>query len=301
MNIHQELSVNTLDSKEVRFPSELYLEGLILMNTKLLTINGYGTPEKITNQLTLCNKKRIDLILLYDNYIGVIELKNIEINASAFNQLESYLKEKENILKHEKITSFFGKDMDVPKKIVGILSGNSITEDALKKIKGHNENSKNIKIVVILIKKYETNNDQLFITSTCINANEMGGSNSKDYTTYEYNGEKYGKGRLVLSVISDYISNNNINSIVELEQKFPKNLQGSFGCFRKFDEITQKEMVRFFSNDSDLLRVGRVKIAVCNQWGVQNIKRFLYCCEKLKIEIKTKNKKTNKHKPIKTK
>lgn len=77
MNLHQELSVNTIPTKEEAFSSELYLEGLLLLNPKLLSLNdgAFSSPKIIDNQFN-CNTGKIDLLLRFEDFVAVVELKN---------------------------------------------------------------------------------------------------------------------------------------------------------------------------------------------------------------------------------
>jgi hypothetical protein len=294
MNIHQELSVNTLGTTFEKFSAEFYLEGLVLLNQKLLSVNNgeLSTPTIITNQHILSNRTRVDLLLKYENLVGVVELKNIELTNESFKQINKYLSFKEEILQSKEVLYVFDEnEKSTPEGIFGVLCGNSIDEATLIKIQEHNKKHDSIKIFVVLIKKYRTDNDQFFITSNCINFKEdllkSKKSNAKDFTKYSYENQVYGKGRLVLAVINDYVSNNNIISTNKLKEIFKDALQGStLGCFKDFNLIENKNMVRYFSNENNIIKVGNHKIAVCNQWGKGNIEKFItYCNTKLKLKI----------------
>lgn len=213
MNIHQEFAVNTIDTKLEKFSSELYMEGLILLNPKLLSLNDidFSNPTIITNQLVLSSGERIDLLVKYEDFIGVVELKKLKIDDKVLEQLQRYLLKYDEILKNKKVLDTFYKAEKVePNGLFAILTGNSIKPETLVKIEKHN-NENGIKIFVVIIKKYSTKNDQFFITSNCINYDEglLKNRNNKikgkDFTKYEYEGQKFGKGRLVLAVITDYI------------------------------------------------------------------------------------------------
>ena len=106
--------------------------------------------------------------------------------------------------------------------------------------------------------------------------------------SFFYQGEVYGKSRLVWKIISDLIQAKNVRSIAELEEYFPKAIQGSRGCFatvesaeQVFEETGHK---RYFIAPQEILTVGKTKIAVCNQWG-SNFSKFLKTAKSLDFEI----------------
>lgn len=102
-----------------------------------------------------------------------------------------------------------------------------------------------------------------------------GMKNKRDRTQYCFNGEPpCGKGRLVLAVVKQYVDDNKDITFSELENKFPKDLQGSLGVFAKIDDIEDNNRYYVKKQDQIQLADGTV-IAVCNQWGVDNIDNFL--------------------------
>ncbi len=111
----------------------------------------------------------------------------------------------------------------------------------------------------------------------------------RDFTKYTYNGRKYGKGRLVLAVVSEYVRVNDGLSYEDLNEAFPKHLQGSHGVFRDLDgalEIYKKEgRKRFFIDTEDSIQLSDGSIAVCTQWGTRNINKFIDAARNLGLEI----------------
>ena len=97
--------------------------------------------------------------------------------------------------------------------------------------------------------------------------------NAKDFSKYVFNGEVYGKGRLVLAVIQHYVALNPMITYRELVRKFPQNLQGSKGTLAVKSEAKER---RNFLKPEELITLGDDSvIAVSNQWGSGNIPRFL--------------------------
>ena len=97
---------------------------------------------------------------------------------------------------------------------------------------------------------------------------------AKDKTIYIFNGNTYGKGRLVLAVIEQYVCDNPGISKEELEERFPTVLQGSIGVFSSIEEAEEKyKSKRHFVKSP--IKLSNATIAVCSQWGIGNIELFL--------------------------
>jgi 5-methylcytosine-specific restriction protein B len=113
----------------------------------------------------------------------------------------------------------------------------------------------------------------------------------KDYTQYLFNGETYGKNRLVLAVVRAYIQEHQ-PTIQALRETFPKELQGSFGVFyteQEFNARKQKSndiTKRFFTNSADRLTTEGEHIYVCNEWGLDNTTKFVEHSITLGFDIK---------------
>jgi thiol-disulfide isomerase/thioredoxin len=117
-------------------------------------------------------------------------------------------------------------------------------------------------------------------------------SGQKDTTKYQFNGQTYGKGPLVLEVIKSYIRENPNITLEKLQEIFPKNLQGSVGVIDTYENIRTKyedKRKRHFLNKKDVieLKTGE-KIVVCTEWGINNIGKFIEKTKELGFEIRTK-------------
>jgi hypothetical protein len=95
-----------------------------------------------------------------------------------------------------------------------------------------------------------------------------------DKSTYIFNGNTYGKGRLVLAVVEQYVSDNHGLAKKELEESFPSALQGSIGVISSIEEAEGKyEGKRHFVKNA--IKLTNETVAVCNQWGSKNIDKFV--------------------------
>lgn len=110
-------------------------------------------------------------------------------------------------------------------------------------------------------------------------------SSGKDYTKYIFNGNKYGKNRLVLAVIKDYVKNNPSITYQKLQTVFPNSLQGT-ETFTTETEAKQKTDRRNFIKKNELITLADATIAVSTQWGLANIEPFINHCKKMNLDIK---------------
>jgi hypothetical protein len=80
----------------------------------------------------------------------------------------------------------------------------------------------------------------------------------RDFTKYQFNGQTYGKGQLVLAVVKAYVQKH-LPTTNQLREAFPNKLQGSFGVFYTEQEYTARKQTsseqteRFFKNTEYLL------------------------------------------------
>ena len=117
----------------------------------------------------------------------------------------------------------------------------------------------------------------------------MSEQREKDYTKYLFEGEKYGKGRLVLAVLKKYVSENPGISFNDLKMVFPDCLQGESDLqfsgthvvLSRPEKIETGEMKRFFAKDEELIQIQGGKIAVCREWNYQNIQNFIGATAKI--------------------
>lgn len=127
----------------------------------------------------------------------------------------------------------------------------------------------------------------------------MSEQREKDYTKYMFDGEKLGKGRLVLAVLKKYVAENPGISFNDLKMVFPDYLQGDSDLqfsgtqvvFSRVAEIETDEMKRFFIKDEELIQIEDSEIAVSREWNYQNIQNFIDAMKKCGYVITVVNKK----------
>ena len=100
-----------------------------------------------------------------------------------------------------------------------------------------------------------------------------------DRTKYKFKGELYGKGRLVVAVIMDWVESNKPQDIEELQKVFPKDI-ASNKTFAPLDEALhkgRKDRIRHFIEESNRIyfKDGTCYV-VSNQWAKnERYARFL--------------------------
>ncbi|MCL1058686.1 AAA family ATPase [Shewanella gelidimarina] len=113
----------------------------------------------------------------------------------------------------------------------------------------------------------------------------------RDNTKYQFNGQIYGKGQLVLAVMTKYIEERS-PTFKELVDVFGKPEVGTTECvisLATFEEklaVSDDVLRRYFKNDSQKLRTkDGVEVLVNSQWGIGNIRNFVSYSKKLGFEV----------------
>jgi len=108
---------------------------------------------------------------------------------------------------------------------------------------------------------------------------------AKDYTKYEFDGNVYTKGRLVLVLVKEYVSKHEGLSKEGLLEVFPQSLQGSIGVISSIEEAEGKyKGQRHFIKDP--IRLSNATVAVCNQWDLESIEKFIAVVTNMGYNVK---------------
>lgn len=291
MFLHKHVSANNVSLEDFPFQREIAMEAYIIENpvTLQLESDGFNEVEILESEVALLNGRvdkdkngRIDILAKYgQEYLAVVELKSGELTIEHLAQLESYLKERKQIL--DKFPDRWDTSISQPKWI-GVMVGKSINPELMLQIrKGHYYGDDLIPIAALTINRYRAKDGNVYVvTDTYFVENVKG----KDYTKYVFNGEKFGKNRLVLAVIKSYVATNPKTTQQELSLKFPNSLQGK-ETFTTEEAAKDKKDRRNFIKPEELIMLGDgTSIAVSTQWGSGNVEGFLkYCREVLKLDI----------------
>ena len=95
----------------------------------------------------------------------------------------------------------------------------------------------------------------------------------RDTSKLKFNGELYGKGKLVLAVVKKYMEDNPKTTFAKLKEVFPDTLQPRYGMIEEVNKAKKisADRDRYFLKPEDLIKVGDKKIAVTNQIGANNL------------------------------
>ncbi len=118
-------------------------------------------------------------------------------------------------------------------------------------------------------------------------ANKVTGKKSKKYadnkdrTKLKFNGKTYGKGRAVQAVIEKFVEDNPTITLTQLQEKFPQGVH-SMGLIQTISKAKKlsKGHRRFYIDKPIKLADGK-QIAVCSEFGANNIGKFLDAAREL--------------------
>jgi hypothetical protein len=99
-------------------------------------------------------------------------------------------------------------------------------------------------------------------------------STGRDRSKISFNGEKYGKGRVVLAIIEQYVKDHPGVTYAKLKEVFPDTLH-SLGVVRPVSSARRvsSDHKRFFTDHA--LKLKDKAVAVCADFGKSNIGKFL--------------------------
>ena len=284
MRLLRQLTVNDEILEKFPFKRELSMQAYLFENPEILNIDEtYDEVQIYEEEITISDggarnggDGRIDLVASYaSEHIAIIELKKDRLEEVHLEQLEGYLAKRKEL--HKQHRSIIDKDQTDTPGWIGILIGDSICGELESKISAGYMYQK-IPIAAMTIERFRGKSGHVYVTTDTYFNNQ---STSKDTTKYKYQGVTYGKGRLVLAVLKDYVAKYPNKTFSDLERDFPKALQGSAGVFKTkviankiFAKTTRK---RHFIKDDEFISLseGESIIAVSNQWGKDNVGKFI--------------------------
>jgi len=296
MEIFKHVTANGILLENFPFMTEIAMEAYLMENEEILKLEKKGKTDftevavldaEIPLEGARNNRDgRIDLLVNYsDEFLGIVELKKTEINTDSLKQLKDYLKKREDILK---ISDEYWQPDGKSPKWIGVLVGTEISSELKDMLLAahcykdepttDNPNPVEIPIAGITIQRFRNKNtNEIYVISDTYFKMKK----DKDYTKYNFNNDTYNKGRLVNAVIQKIVDDNPKITFSELKQKFPDDIQGSNGVFKRKEEaksINAQSGTRYLTKDEKkepiTLSDGTV-ICTCNQWKPENIKRFI--------------------------
>ncbi len=294
MQLYKHFTANNIQLEPFPFRRELSMESYLIENEGVLALDSdiFSDVEIIEAELTLKEgglsqntDGRIDILASYaQEYIAVVELKLGTLEEVHLNQLECYLKKKDNLL--EKYSDLIGENLSANPKWLGILVGDSINSQLAEKINSGYKILTEIQVAALTMQRYRGSDSQIYVTTETFFNNRV---SSYDRTQYLFNNKRLGKSRLVLEIIKFHVDTNGEVSFSELSSTFPLNIQGIQGVFRTIEKATEIHNrtghKRHFIQPNEQIKLSDSIIAVSNQWGIGNITEFISHAKKLGYKI----------------
>lgn len=283
MEIFRQITANNIELKEYPFLKELAMEAYLMENEDILKLDtdNFADVNVLDAEIALKSGRktstrdgRIDILAKYGlDYLAIIELKVYEINDSTLNQLDGYLKVREEIL--QKYPEFWSEVENKPDWI-GVLVGTSISPELQRKLQNGYVTASGVPIAGLVLRRFRSTENEIFvITDTFFKYNYT----TRDFSKFEFKGKLYNKARLVNKVIRTFVEQNPSVSFAELVRIFPPSLQGSMGVFDTkenaqaiYDRTGHK---RHYLKSDELIKLSDSTIATSNQWGIDNITDFI--------------------------
>ena len=106
---------------------------------------------------------------------------------------------------------------------------------------------------------------------------------------YQFNGNAYGKGKLVLEVVRQFVNGHPKVNFKNLKEVFPDTLLNRFGIFQEESAARNLSGTRdryFFQDEHQIKLSDKKVIVVCNQFTSDNIIPFLAAAKKAGFKIK---------------
>lgn len=109
----------------------------------------------------------------------------------------------------------------------------------------------------------------------------------RDISRYSIDGQNFQpKNKTVLAVVRNYVSNHPVVTLADLQNRFPRDLQGTYEtCENKLNIPSNLKRNFFFAPDEIITLDDGTDIVVCNQWGLPAFERFREAARKLDYKI----------------
>lgn len=138
---------------------------------------------------------------------------------------------------------------------------------------------------------HNSKHDAVVLSEVLSSPTDTNSAPLRDKTKYiiNHSGQKLGKGRFVLELISRYV-NNHPTDFESLKILFKDKLQGSTGVINRLDYVEVKyanksDKRHFIGKDEILTSSDGVKFVVCTEWGKFNIDAMVQLGRELGFSI----------------
>ncbi len=299
MRIYRHLTANDVRIEPFPFRRELSMEAYLIENEGVLSLDDdvFSNVEIVEAELTLKQGRkskntdgRIDILATYSQeYIAVIELKLGQLEEVHLRQIEDYLLARDQIT--EQYPDILSKELAPIPKWIGILVGTTISSElALKLRQGYINPTSKIPIAALTVERFRGSDGSVFVTTdTYFKPPAVG----MDASKYKFDGQVFGKGRLVLAIVKRYVEAHPATTFAKLQQAFPKHCQGSLGVVATVEQAneiyTTTARKRHFLDPEDVIQLPDSTVAISSQWGIGNIDRFIAQARQLAFTIEAAN------------
>jgi hypothetical protein len=99
-------------------------------------------------------------------------------------------------------------------------------------------------------------------------------SNGRDYSTYSYLEAVYNKRNLALAVMTDWVKENQPDTLADLIKVFPRSIHR--GIAKKVEEISENRLDRYHSREENIITLSSDEnIVISNQWSLRSITHLI--------------------------
>ncbi len=106
-----------------------------------------------------------------------------------------------------------------------------------------------------------------------------------NFSKFLFEGEKFGKGRLVLAIVKRIAAKNPKLTLDQINEQFSRTkTHSSFDLVMPVDKAPEG---RYFVKEDAVVKIKNKKVAVTNQWGTGNITNFLKIVRKMGFSVRS--------------
>jgi hypothetical protein len=174
MYLHKHISINNTAIEDFPFQRELSMEAYLVENQDVLSmgnIEGFDDVEILKYEAALIDGRkdknkngRIDILAKYSpEYLAIIELKLGELTKGHLSQLESYLKERRQILQN--YSDVWDPTVSNQPKWIGIMIGSTIEPDLMVTIRKGYYVDEEVPIAAMTMNRYKDKDGNIYVAA----------------------------------------------------------------------------------------------------------------------------------------
>ncbi len=276
-----DVTANNVSLKAMPFLRELSMEAYLIENPDVLALDEEDLADVSVLDAEIPvpegrkarhSDGRIDLLAAYgDSVVATIELKLGQLTLHHLSQLEEYLARTDHLG-----PLLASNELKQDNQWIGVLVGTSLSSELRSKIEDGYLASDTYPIAALALSRYRGSDNNIYVVTDTVFRNI---GRKLDRSRYRFEAEVLGKNRLVLAVIQRYAADHPGLSFQDLLKAFPKELQGSSGCFspsQDAEEVCQRTgHKRHFLKPEERIQLSNAEVAVSTQWSIRSIAGFI--------------------------